>query len=491
MDVEGGGQPLFDSSNGNVAVANGEIYNYANLKTLLRKEHPWKTKSDCEVLLYLYEEFGPDFVKMLNGIFAFAIYSPATKDYIIARDHLGVCPLYAGWDDECLMYVSSEMKSLLGICKGVIEFPPGCYFLGSERKFVRWYKPFWAEVFPTGKLSLEKLRQGLEQAVERQLMSDVPCGVLLSGGLDSSLVAAIAVKHARSRNIPLHSFSIGLEDSPDLMFARRTAKFLGTEHHEIIFTIQEGLDALKSVIYHTETFDVTTIRASTPMFLMARKIRSSGVKVVLSGEGSDEIFGGYLYFHMAPDAREFHEETVRKLFLLSKYDCLRANKSTAAWGIEIRVPFLDKEFMDYAMSFDPVDKMCSGKEIEKRVLREAFEGYLPVEILWRQKEQFSDGVGYSWIDHLKKYAEENVTDDLFARAQTFFPVGTPASKEAFLYRSIFETLFPNVSAADTVPVGPSIACSTPAALRWSKEFQGLDDPSGRTIKSVHATPSQL
>ena len=486
VDPASGAQPLIDTKTGRVLAVNGEIYNHLELRKRLQKEHDWQTKSDCEIILYLYDEFGPACVEMLSGIFAFVLYDKQSGDYFAARDHLGICPLYIGWDEQGTTHISSEMKALDCFCPKIEEFPPGHYYRGKEKEWVCWYSPKWMQTMPTKKVSRPRLRWELEKAVQQQLMSDVPYGLLISGGLDSSLIAAIASKaQKRAKLSPLHSFSIGLADSPDQRYARKVAEYLGTNHHEITFTIQEGMDALRDVIYHLETFDVTTIRASTPMYLMARKIKSFGIKMVLSGEGSDEIFGGYLYFHMAPDAKEFHEECVRKLLLLSKYDCLRANKSTAAWGVEVRVPFLDKEFLEYAMSIDPQEKMCPGSKIEKEVLRQAFTGQLPEEILWRQKEQFSDGVGYSWIDQLKKRAEELVTDEMMASAASRFPQQTPLTKEEYCYREIFDSLFKSPAAALTVPVGPSIACSTPTALRWSKEFQGRADPSGRAIHSVH------
>lgn len=493
VDIEHGAQPLYDIKENRVLTVNGEIYDYKELGKLLKKKHEWQTKSDCEILLYLYDEFGSEFLDKIDGIFAFCLYDAKTKEYFIARDHIGIIPLYVGWDAEGVTYVASEMKAIEKYCETIQEFPPGHYYFGSEKKFVQWYKPEWATIIPTQPVSLPRLRQELETAVKKQLMSDVPYGVLISGGLDSSLIAAIASKYSRKRIESddteeawwprLHSFSIGLAESPDLRYARKVAQHLDTVHHEIIYTIQEGLDALRDVIYHIETYDVTSIRASTPMYLMARKIRSTGIKMVLSGEGADEVFGGYLYFHLAPSAAEFHEETVRKLHKLSKYDCLRANKSMAAWGIEARVPFLDKEFLEYAMSFDPTDKMCTGR-IEKYALRKAFEGYLPEEILWRQKEQFSDGVGYSWIDSLKKYAEQKVTDQMLEKSPERFPINSPTTKEGYLYREIFEEVFPSKSAALTVEVGPSIACSTPTAYRWSKQFEGMADPSGRAV-GVH------
>lgn len=494
VDVEHGAQPLYDTAKGRVLIANGEIYDHQQLRASLKKEHQWQTKSDCEVLLYLYDEQGPDFLSKIDGIFAFCVYDPATKEFFIARDHIGIVPLYVGWDGDGVMYVASEMKALEPYCEKLQEFPPGHYYLGSKKEFVKWYNPEWAVTIPTTPVSLPKLRQELEIAVKKQLMCDVPYGVLISGGLDSSLIAAIAAKFSRRRVESgdteeawwprLHSFSIGLEGSPDLKFARQVADYIGSVHHELKFTVQEGIDALRDVIYHIETYDVTSIRASTPMYLMARKIKSLGIKMVLSGEGADEVFGGYLYFHMAPDAKEFHEETVRKLQKLSKYDCLRANKSMAAWGVEARVPFLDKDFLEYAMSFDPQDKMCGQGKMEKYVLRKSFEGFLPDSVLWRQKEQFSDGVGYSWIDSLKAHAEEKISDEMLAKAAERFPLQPPATKEAYFYRSIFEEFFPSKDAALTVEVGPSIACSTPTAYRWSKAFQGMADPSGRAV-AVH------
>lgn len=489
VDPASGSQPLFDKKAERVLAVNGEIYNYKELQKKLTKEHEWQTASDCEVILYLYDEYGPSFVKMLSGIFAFVIYDKKNGEYFAARDHIGICPLYVGYDRDGAMYFSSEMKALDEHCPMIEEFPPGSYYESKTKKFVKWYEPKWTKKIPIKKVSLTKLRTELEKAVKQQLMSDVPYGILISGGLDSSIIAAIATRiHKKEKLSPLHSFSVGLKDSSDLLAARKVAEYLGTKHHEIVFTIQEGMDALRDVIYHIETFDVTSIRASTPMYLMARKIKSFGIKMVLSGEGSDEVFGGYLYFHMAPNAKELHEECVRKLSLLSKYDCLRANKSTAAWGVEARVPFLDKEFLEYAMSFDPEDKMCPGNKIEKEVLRKAFEGYLPNEILWRQKEQFSDGVGYGWIDHLKKITSEAVTDEMLASAKYKFAVKTPLTKEEYYYREIFESLFKSPSAVNTVPVGPSIACSTPTAIRWSKEFEGKSDPSGRSVISVHNKP---
>ncbi|MCW4018128.1 MAG: asparagine synthase B [Candidatus Bathyarchaeota archaeon] len=499
VDVEHGAQPLFDKLNGNALAVNGEIYNHMLLRKKLKKEHLWQTKSDCEVILYLYDEYGSDLLNMLNGMFAFILYDKQKGTYFIARDHIGIIPLYVGWDDQGTFYVASEMKALNDYCTQIQEFPPGHYLMGkgTGNDFVKCYKPPWAEKIPTKKLVLSDLKNALETSVKGQMMSDVPYGVLISGGLDSSLIASIASKYRKKRVESgdkeeawwprLHSFAVGLADSSDLKYAKKVADYIGTVHHEIIFTIQEGFDAVSDVIYHLETFDVTTIRAATPMYLMARKIKSMGIKMVLSGEGADEVFGGYLYFHKAPNEQEFYEETVRKLFLLSKYDCLRANKATAAWGVETRVPFLDREFLDFAMNFDPKEKMCSDDKIEKYVLRKAFEGYIPDEILWRQKEQFSDGVGYGWIDYLKQHAESTVTDEMMANAKIRFPTQTPTSKEEYYYRKIFDSYFVSPSAALTVPVGPTIACSTPTAFRWSKEFAKNADPSGRSVKKHRHT----
>ena len=467
VDVEHGAQPLLDATAGRALAVNGEIYNHVALRDKLKRSHAWKTKSDCEIILYLYDEYGPALCNMLSGIFAFALYDEHAQDFFVARDHIGIIPLYIGWSRDGATYVASEMKALDAVCETIEEFPPGHYYYGKEKRFVRWYDPEWAHTLPTAQVSLPKLRNSLETAVMQQLMCDVPYGVLISGGLDSSLIAALAARHRLKRIESgeteeawwprLHSFSVGLENSPDTQYARKVAAHIGTVHHEIVFTIQEGLDALPDVIRHLETFDVTSIRAATPMYLMARKIKSMGIKMVLSGEGADEVFGGYLYFHMAPTAAEFHDETVRKLFALSKFDCCRANKATAAWGVEARVPFLDKEFLDYAMSIDPADKMCPGPKIEKRILREAFKDLLPEEILWRQKEQFSDGVGYGWIDSLKRHTEERVTDQMMSDVAKRFPQQTPTSKEGYFYRSIFDDLFKNATACLTVPVGPSIA----------------------------------
>ena len=493
VDVEHGAQPLYDTKTKRVLAVNGEIYNHKELEKKLSISHDFQTNSDCEVLLYLYDEFGAEFLNEIDGIFAFSLYDPNTKDYFVARDHIGIIPLYIGWDENGVTYVASEMKSIESYCEKLQEFPPGNYYKNGE--FTQWYQPNWVNEIPTDAVSLPKLKKALEDSVHKQLMCDVPYGVLISGGLDSSVIAAIAAKYSKKRVESgdaeeawwprLHSFAIGLEGSPDLKAAKIVADAIGTVHHECLYTVQEGLDALRDVIYHLETYDVTTIRAATPMYLMARKIKSMGIKMVLSGEGADEVFGGYLYFHMAPNKEELHHETVRKLQKLSKYDCLRANKSMAAWGIEARVPFLGKEFLEYAMNIDPADKMCSDGKAEKYVLRKAFEGIIPDEVLWRQKEQFSDGVGYNWIDSLKANADEKVSDDNLANAKRKFPIQPPTTKEGYYYREIFDEMYPSNEAALTVEAGPSIACSSPVAFRWSKEFEKMDDPSGRAV-AVHS-----
>ena len=493
VDVEHGAQPLYDTKTKRVLAVNGEIYNHKKLEKKLTNTHDFQTQSDCEVLLYLFDEFGTEFLNEIDGIFAFSLYDPNSKDYFIARDHMGIIPLYIGWDKNGVTYVASEMKSIETYCEKLQEFPPGHYYKNGE--FTQWYQPKWINEIPTEPVSLPKLRKALEDSVHKQLMCDVPYGVLISGGLDSSVIAAIAAQYSKKRIESgdaeeawwprLHSFAIGLDGSPDLKAAKIVADDIGTVHHECKYTIQEGLDALPDVIYHLETYDVTTIRAATPMYLMARKIKSMGIKMVLSGEGADEVFGGYLYFHMAPNKEELHHETVRKLQKLSKYDCLRANKSMAAWGIEARVPFLGKEFLEYAMNIDPADKMCTDGKAEKYVLRKAFEGLIPDEVLWRQKEQFSDGVGYNWIDSLKENADKKVSDDELAHADRKFPIQPPTTKEGYYYRQIFDEMYPSNEAALTVEAGPSIACSSPVAFRWSKEFEKMDDPSGRAV-AVHS-----
>jgi len=497
VDPKSGGQPLYSEDKKLILAANGEIYNHHDLRKVAG-EYNYLTESDCEVILSLYKKKGIDFLEDLNGIFAFALYDEVNDTYFIARDHIGIIPLYMGSDKQGNFYVASELKALEGVCNKIQEFLPGHYIYSKEgHELKKWYKRDWSdyESVKDNESDIAKLKEGLEQAVHRQLMSDVPYGVLLSGGLDSSVISAITKKYSAKRvetddtqqawYPQLHSFAIGLKGSPDLAAAQKVADHIGSVHHEINFTIQEGLDAISDVIYHLETYDVTTIRASTPMYLLGRVIKSMGIKMVLSGEGADEIFGGYLYFHKAPDAKSFHEETIRKLGKLHLYDCLRANKSLAAWGIEGRVPFLDKEFLDISMSLNPKDKMAGKDKMEKWILRKAFEEYLPDEILWRQKEQFSDGVGYSWIDTLKKVAEEEVTDEMLANAKFRYPINPPMSKEEYRYRTIFSEHFPSDSAAMCVPSVKSVACSTPEALAWDASFQNSNDPSGRAVKSVH------
>lgn len=496
VDPASGKQPLFSADRKLVLAANGEIYNHRELRNQF-PSYAFQTESDCEVILALYQEKGADFVDELNGIFGFAIYDVDNDEYFIARDHMGIIPLYMGWDQNGTFYVASELKALEGVCTKIELFPPGHYLSSKDGKLIQWYKRDWEDfkAVQDNQTEISQVRQALEDAVHRQLMSDVPYGVLLSGGLDSSITSAIAKKYAERRIEAddkeqawwpqLHSFSVGLEGSPDLAAAQKVADHIGTVHHEIKFTIQEGLDAIKDVIYNLETYDITTIRASTPMYLMARVIKSMGIKMVLSGEGADELFGGYLYFHKAPNAQEFHEETVRKLSKLHMYDCLRANKSLAAWGIEGRVPFLDKEFMDVAMRINPQDKMINGERMEKWVLRKAFEDMLPESVAWRQKEQFSDGVGYSWIDTLKEVVEAEVTDEQLANAKYKFPLQTPTNKEEFYYRTIFTEHFPSDAAALCVPQEASVACSTQIALEWDEAFKNMNDPSGRAVAKVH------
>ncbi len=497
VDPASGGQPLKSPDGRLILAVNGEIYNHRELREELKHDYAFQTGSDCEVILALYSKYGKDFIEKLNGIFAFALYDETEDTYLIARDPIGVIPLYIGHDDDGHLLVSSELKGLEGFASDYRQFPPGHYFFSRDKDYTRWYVRDWMEYdnVKDNSASVQALHDALEAAVRRQLMSDVPYGVLLSGGLDSSITSAIAKKYAAKRVESggktdawwpqLHSFAVGLKGAPDLAAAQKVADFIGTVHHEINYTIQEGLDALRDVIYYIETYDVTTVRASTPMYLLARVIKSMGIKMVLSGEGADEVFGGYLYFHKAPDASAFHEETVRKLSKLYMYDCLRANKSLAAWGVEGRVPFLDKEFLDVAMRLNPAAKMCPGKTIEKKILREAFADMLPQEIAWRQKEQFSDGVGYSWIDTLKRITSEAVSDEEMANAAERFPINPPQNKEEYYYRSIFEEHFPSESAARSVPSVPSVACSTAEALAWDNAFQNQNDPSGRAVKDIH------
>ena len=495
VGIDSGAQPLISADGEQVLAVNGEIYNHRELRKAC-PDYEFQTSSDCEVILALYRKHGPDFLQMLNGIYAFILWDEAAGRYLIARDPIGVMPLYYGRDEDGMLWVASEMKAIEPRCAQVRSFPPGHLLDSEEGELRRWYQPIWRDFEQAvDDPDPSQLRQALEDAIHRQLMCDVPYGVLLSGGLDSSLVAAIAQRYADKRVESddteaawwprLHSFAIGLEGSPDLAAAEIAAKAIGTQHHGFTYSIQEGLDALEDVIRHIETFDVTTIRASTPMFLLARRIKAMGIKMVLSGEGADEIFGGYLYFHKAPDARAFHEETVRKIDKLHLYDCLRANKSMAAWGVEARVPFLDLEFLEVAMRMDPAAKMAGQGRPEKAILRTAGTGLLPDEILWRQKEQFSDGVGYGWIDSLKTHAEAQVSDRELLEAEQRFPLNPPITKEQYLYRRLFERHFPSPAAAATVPGGPSIACSTAEALAWDEGFSQLADPSGRAMRGVH------
>lgn len=497
VDPQSGKQPLFSPDHKQILAVNGEIYNHLDIRKRYAGKYQFQTGSDCEVILALYRDKGIHFLDELNGIFAFALYDEEQDTFLIARDPIGVIPLYIGYDADGKVYCASELKALEGFCDRYEPFLPGHYYDSKEGKMTRWYTRDWMsyDAVKDNPASVEELREALEAAVRRQLMSDVPYGVLLSGGLDSSVISAVAKKYA-SRRVEsngkqeawwpqLHSFAVGLKGAPDLAKAREVADHIGTVHHEINYTIQEGLDAVRDVIYFIETYDVTTVRASTPMYLLARVIKSMGIKMVLSGEGADEVFGGYLYFHKAPDARAFHEETLRKLSKLYLYDCLRANKSLAAWGVEGRVPFLDKEFLDVAMRLNPAAKMCPGKTIEKKIVREAFQDMLPEGVAWRQKEQFSDGVGYSWIDTLKAITSQAVSDEQMAHAAERFPVNTPMNKEEYYYRSIFEEYFPSESAARSVPSVPSVACSTAEALAWDEAFKNMNEPSGRAVAGVH------
>ena len=514
VDPESGGQPLFSPDGKQVLAVNGEIYNHKEIRERYKGRYDFQTGSDCEVILALYRDKGVNFLEDLNGIFAFALYDEEQDAFLIARDHIGVIPLYIGYNADGKVFVASELKALEGECERYEPFLPGHYYWSKDPGMKRWYKRDWMEYdnVKDNTASSDAIRKSLCAAVKRQMMSDVPYGVLLSGGLDSSVISAITESYAERRIETdsrsrawwprLHSFAVGLKGAPDLAKARLVADYIGTVHHEINYTIQEGLDALRDVIYFIETYDITTVRASVPMYLLARVIKSMGIKMVLSGEGADEIFGGYLYFHKAPSAEEFHKETVRKLSKLHLYDCLRANKSLSAWGVEGRVPFLDKEFLDVAMRTNPKAKMCSvlhasqsgeadpKASIEKRIVREAFEDMLPEEVAWRQKEQFSDGVGYSWIDTLKKITSEAVTDEQMAHAAERFPINTPLCKEEYYYRSIFEEHFPSESAARSVPHEASVACSTAVALEWDEAWKNMNDPSGRAVSGVHESALQ-
>jgi asparagine synthase (glutamine-hydrolysing) len=497
VDPESGGQPLYSKDKKLILAVNGEIYNHRDIRKQYEGKYEFLTGSDCEVILALYRDKKEKFLDDMNGIFGFALYDEENDAYLVARDHIGIIPLYHGWDEFGNYYVASELKALEGQCKKIEEFPPGHYLYSKDGEMKRWHSREWIdyEHVKNNPANIEDLKNALEAAVHRQLMSDVPYGVLLSGGLDSTITSALAKKFSGKRIETndqkdawwpqLHSFAIGLDGSPDLAAARKAAVEIGTIHHEIHYTIQEGLDAIRDVIYHIETYDVTTIRASTPMYLLARFIKSMGIKMVLSGEGADEIFGGYLYFHKAPNAEEFHKECIRKISRLNLYDCLRANKTLAAWGVEGRVPFLDKEFLDVAMRFNPEEKMAKNGRMEKWPLRKAFEDQIPASIAWRQKEQFSDGVGYGWIDTLKKVANDIVSDEMMKNAKFRFPINTPMSKEEYHYRTIFSEHFPSDQAAQCVPSVPSIACSTAEALAWDASFQNNADPSGRAVKMVH------
>lgn len=508
VDPESGRQPLFSSDRNQILAVNGEIYNHKSIRAQYAHTYPFSTGSDCESILPLYRDLFANghnpadsdverMIEQLSGIFAFALYDEQRNEFLIARDSIGVIPLYIGYDSDGTVYVASELKALEGQCERYEPFLPGHYYWSRNGKMKRYYHRDWMEFdnVKDNDASADALRNALQDAVRRQLMSDVPYGVLLSGGLDSSIISAIAAQYSERRIEEngqerawwprLHSFAVGLKGAPDLDKARLVANHIGTVHHEINYTVQEGLDAIRDVIYFTETYDVTTVRASTPMYLLARVIKSMGIKMVLSGEGADEIFGGYLYFHKAPSARAFHQETLRKLSKLYLYDCLRANKSLAAWGVEGRVPFLDREFLDVAMRLNPEAKMCPGTTMEKRILREAFADMLPQEVAWRQKEQFSDGVGYSWIDTLKQVTASAVSDEEMAHAAERFPINTPQNKEEYYYRTIFEEHFPSNSAALSVPSVPSVACSTAEALEWDASFKDCNDPSGRAVKGVH------
>ncbi len=503
VDPESGGQPLYSPDRKQVLAVNGEIYNHQQIRNRQAGQYQFQTGSDCEVILSLYREKGIDFLEDLNGIFAFVLYDEVRDSFLIARDPIGVIPLYIGYDADGTVYAASELKALEGQCERYEPFLPGHYYWSEDPGMKRYYHRDWTQydAVSNGETSPMAVREALEAAVRRQLMSDVPYGVLLSGGLDSSVISAIAEKYSAMRIEDgsktkaywprLHSFAVGLKGAPDLAKAKLVAEHIGTVHHEINYTIQEGLDALRDVIYYIETYDVTTVRASTPMYLLARVIKSTGIKMVLSGEGADEIFGGYLYFHKAPSARAFHEETVRKLSKLYLYDCLRANKSLCAWGVEGRVPFLDKEFLDVAMRINPAAKLCPGQTIEKLIVREAFSDMLPSEVVWRQKEQFSDGVGYSWIDTLKSITAQAVTDEQMAHAAERFPINPPKNKEEYYYRSIFAEHFPSESAARSVPSEASVACSTAVALEWDEAFKHINEPSGRAVSDIHvmADPS--
>ncbi|CAG8959693.1 hypothetical protein HYFRA_00001598 [Hymenoscyphus fraxineus] len=521
VGVESGAQPLTNADQSIALAVNGEIYNHRLVRKNLETPYHFKTHSDCEVIIPLYMKYGVDAPKYLDGMFSFVLYDKEQDRVIAARDPIGITSFYQGWSSTMpgAVFFASELKCLVGVCDKIVAFPPGHVYDSKTDKVTRYFEPSWwdAEKVPTTPVDLKKVRESLEKSVRKRLMAEVPYGVLLSGGLDSSLVASIAqretlrLKAAAQEQIDngqaekpldedhgeglvgidddnklstvtylpqLNSFSIGLPGAPDTQAALKVAKYLGTKHHDMTFEIEDGLNALSDVIYHLETYDVTTIRASTPMFLLSRKIKAMGVKMVLSGEGADEIFGGYLYFHAAPDSKAFHAETVARVKNLHVADCLRANKSTSAWGLEARVPFLDKEFLETTMNIDPQDKMITKEKIEKHILRSAFDTknepgakpYLPDEILWRQKEQFSDGVGYGWIDALKDNAELHVTDEMMKNPKPEWGTDIPDTKEAYWYRTMFDEHFPPYCAESVVRWVPT----------WSKQT----DPSGRAI-SIH------
>lgn len=472
IDLSTGRQPIQGTSNAYV-MHNGEIYNHMDLRKGELSHHTYRTTCDSEVIVHLYEEYGHDFCNKMRGIFSFVIVDDDKKTFMVARDPIGVKPFYWGTDAEGNMYFSSEMKSIADQCTDFEAFPPGHYY-SPETGLVKYYNPVWADyksaVTP---VDYDVLRDALIDATKVRLMSDVPLAVLLSGGLDSSLISSITKRLLRGTNQELHSFSVGLSpDAPDLKAAREVAKFIGTIHHEVYFSVEEGIKELEKIIWHLESYDVTTIRASTPMYFLSKYISDMGIKVVLSGEGADEVFGGYLYFHNAPSAEDFTKETIRRVGLLSTADCLRADKATMAFGLEARVPFLDRKFLDVAMTICPEDRMPKRSEgrMEKYIVRKAFEDsqdpYLPESILWRQKEQFSDGVGYNWIDQIIQYCNKQVSDVDFATAAERFPHNTPATKEAFYFRTIFEKHYPQQTSAKTV-------------LKWIPKWQKNEDPSGR------------
>jgi asparagine synthase (glutamine-hydrolysing) len=497
VDIKSGGQPILSLDKNLILAVNGEIYNHLSIRNNKSIEYDYQTNSDCEVILSLYKNKSIDFLNDIKGIFSFILYDRDKNSILVARDPIGVMPLYMGSDKNGNLLFASEMKCLVGICKDIREFPPGSYMNEKLKYPAKYYSKSWMSYdnVSENKTIVKNIKKSLEDSVKSQLMSDVPFGVLLSGGLDSSIIASIVKKFSKKRIESnnkndawwpqVHSFAIGLKNSPDLIASKKVSEYLKTIHHEIVFTIQEAIDSINDVIYYLETCDVTTVRASIPMYLMARYIKSMGIKMVLSGEGADEIFGGYLYFHKAPNAKEFHNETIRKINKLHLYDCLRANKSLAAWGVEGRVPFLDLDFLDISMNINPKDKMVKPNKIEKSILREAFKGDLPDEILWRQKEQFSDGVGYSWIDSLKEFTNNHVSDFDFNNRKTLYPINTPQSKEEFYYRMIFNKHYPDACSVKCVPSSKSVACSTEEALKWDKNFSNMNDPSGRSIKNVH------